>query len=50
MPGYETWITLDAAIFTKTAEFKAMEVEKRGCLLQTENPFKNDPIMLIDVS
>jgi len=50
MPGYETWITLDATVIAMTTEFQSMDVEKRKCKLQAEDPFKDDPIKLTDVS
>ena len=41
--GYETWISLGATVVETTSDFNEMDLGRRKCFRQNEDPFINDP-------
>lgn len=49
-PQYQTWISIGATVVATAPDFDEMSVQKRKCFLDNEDPFKDDPIRIYDVS
>ena len=49
-PGFDTWISIGGTVVETTSDFDDMGVRKRRCFVDSEDPFKNDPLKLYDVS
>lgn len=49
-PGYETWISLGATVVETAPDFDEMDQRRRKCIMQSEDPFKDDPMKYFEVS
>ena len=48
-PGYETWISLGATVVETAPDFDDMDQRRRKCFMQSEDPFRNDPMQYFEV-